>query len=444
MRKKNALYRLFFNKSDERAYGRFAFFFDNLMQSFSDLFAKGAFYTAFLRLNNVSMSDVGVMTYLPIIANAACVFSPFIFAKVKRRKPILMAARMAYYFTNLCGVALVPMLVTAPGARMWLMATMLSLANVIWGLFVGGFTDWELNYLPMDGTREEYFAYRNLINAILGVGTNLLAGVVSSAIELRPEPEQVLWLFWLRMSGFIFILLDVLVFVRAKEYPYEKSVETPRMKDVFRLPLQNMPFRTALLVRNFRRLAIALTSSSWLYYLLDCGLRYSTQSFLAAIPPILTLLLTKPAVALFRKMGCVKNFYLFVVIGLVVNLAYVFVNPSTVSWLYPMAYVIVQIATVGESIADMDFIYRFMPKKDRLTYYSFYYLSSAVMVFIGAFLGAQYITYTDGKRFSLFGAVLSNVQLLVLIQSALLFFVVLYFSAVKNKLAAIRVEEVQA
>ena len=42
MRKKNVLYRLFFNKNDERAYGRFAFFFDNLMQSFSDLFAKGS------------------------------------------------------------------------------------------------------------------------------------------------------------------------------------------------------------------------------------------------------------------------------------------------------------------------------------------------------------------------------------------------------------------
>ncbi len=151
-KRENVFYRLFFNRKDEKCYGRFAFFFDTLMMSFSNIFASGAFYTAFLRLNDISMADVGIMTYMPIIANLSCLFTPFVFRNMKRRKSVLMTARISYFLFNLVGVALVPFVVENRDARVFLMAFFLSFANVIWGLFVGGFADWQLNFLPMDGS----------------------------------------------------------------------------------------------------------------------------------------------------------------------------------------------------------------------------------------------------------------------------------------------------
>lgn len=427
--KKNVLFRLFFNRADERAYGRFAFFFDTLMTNWAGLFSSGAFYTAFLRLNDISMADVGIMTYMPIIANLSCIFAPFVFKSMKKRKTVLMCARITYFLFNLVGVALVPFLIKSSEARVFLMAFLLSLANVIWGLFVGGFADWELNFLPQDGTREEFYAYRSLICGIVSAGMQVLAGAVSTAIEATPPQTQNLFLFWLRIGGFLFILLDVLVFLRAKEYPYPQSDVQLRLKDVFTVPLKSKPFRSMLAVRALVLFSMGLTNSSWTYYLMDCGLGYSTLSFLSSINPILALVLTPLALRLFRRMGCVKNLYLYRVIETFIYLGFVFIVPKNVAWLYPVIFIIQQVVTVGVSIADINFSYLFMPEKDRLTYYSLYYSSATVASFLGAFVGAQYIIFTEGKSLSFLGIPFANVQLLMLLQAAGALLTVVVFSA---------------
>jgi hypothetical protein len=91
--------------------------------------------------------------------------------------------------------------------------------------------------------------------------------------------------------------------------------------------------------------------------------------------------------------------------------------PSTATWLYPICLVALQIISVGGSIGDLNFVYLFMPTEDRLTYYTFYYSVSSLMSFLGSFIGAQYITRTDGKSFTVLGLSVSNVQLLMLLQT---------------------------
>ena len=435
-KKRNVLYRLFFNRKDERSYGRFAFFFDNLMNNFASIFASGAFYTAFLRLNDISMSDVGVMTYMPIIANVSCIFAPFIFRNMKKRKAVLMAARIAYYLVNLVGVALVPIVVKNTDVRVALMAFFLSFANVIWGLFVGGFADWELNFLPQDGTREDYYAYRGLICSIVSSATSILAGFAATALEATSPQTQNAWLFWLRIGGFAFILLDVLVFLRAKEYPYPMSDVKLKIKDIFVIPMRYKPFRNAILVRGMIGFCLAMSSSSWTYYLMNCGLGYSTLSFLSSITPIMALVLTPLAIRIFRKTGCVNNLFLYRTVEIFLILGYAFIVPSTVRWLYPIIFVLYQVVTVGTGIADVNFTYLFMPEKDRLTYYAFYYSYSTILSFLGSFVGARYITLTDGKTFEIFGTAVANVQLLQVLQAACLAVSMLVYVFMRRKLVS--------
>jgi Na+/melibiose symporter-like transporter len=433
-KKGNVLYRLFFNRKDERSYGRFAFFFDSLMNNFASIFASGAFYTAFLRLNDISMSDVGVMTYMPIIANISCIFAPFIFRNMKKRKAVLMAARIAYYLVNLVGVALVPILIRDAGVRVALMAFFLSFANVIWGLFVGGFADWELNFLPQDGTREDYYAYGGLICSIVSSVTSILAGFAATALEATSPQTQNTWLFWLRIGGFAFILLDVLVFLRAKEYPYPPSDVHLKLKDIFVVPIKNKPFRRVMLLHTMISMGAAITGSSWTYYLMDLGLGYSTLSFLSSITPIMALILTPIALRFFKKMGCVNNIFLYRFIDIFVCLGYVFVVPATVRWLYPIIFVFAQLVTVGVNVANFNFIYMFMPEKDRLTYYSFYYSTATVMSFVGSFFGAQFITRTQGRVFSLLGIRFAPVQMLMLIQTLIFAVIVCIFASFRRSL----------
>ena len=434
-KRKNVFYRLFFNRGDERCFGRFAFFFDTLMMNFSSIFASGAFYTAFLKLNNISMSDVGIMTYMPIAANLSCLFSPFIFRRMKKRKAVLMSARMAYFLFNLVGVALVPFLVHDAGARVFLMAFFLSFANLIWGLFIGGFSDWELNFLPLDGTREDFFAYRGVICSLASSVTSILAGFVAAAIETTAPDVQNAWLFWLRVGGFLFILLDVVVFLRVKEYPYPQSEVKLKFGDMIVLPMKHKPFRSVMLARGLICFSLGLTSSSWTYYLMDCGLGYSTLSFLSSITPIMSLLLTPFALRLFKKMGCVNNLFFYRAIEIFIYIGYFFVVPSTVRWLYPLMFVLSQVSSVGVGIADVNFVYLFMPEKDRMTYYSFYYASATLMSFFGTLVGARYITLTEGRAISLFGISLANAQLLMLLQAAFLAIGVLVLAVLRKRLA---------
>lgn len=433
-KRKNVFYRLFFNRRDERCYGRFAFFFDTLTMNFSFIFSSGAFYTAFLKLNDISMADVGIMTYMPLAANLSCLFSPFLFRRMKNRKAVLMSARLAYYLVNLVGVALVPFLIHDAGARVFLMAFFLSFANLIWGLFNGGFADWELNFLPLDGTREDFYAYRSLVCALVGAGTQILAGFVATAIETTAPEVQNLWFFWLRVGSILFTLLDVIVFLRVKEYPYPKSEFHLRIRDVIVLPMKNKPFRSVMLVRGLMCFAFGLTSSSWTYYLMDCGLGYSTLSFLSSITPIMSLLLTPFALRLFKKMGCVNNLFFYRVIEIFIYIGYFFVVPSTVRWLYPLMFVLSQVSSVGVGIADVNFAYLFMPEKDRMTYYSFYYASATLMSFFGTLVGAGCITLTEGRAISLFGISLANVQLLMLLQAAFLAIGVLVLAVLRKRL----------
>ena len=183
--------------------------------------------------------------------------------------------------------------------------------------------------------------------------------------------------------------------------------------------------------------AAALTLSSWTYYLMDVGISYSTLSFLGAIPPLLSLVLTPLAVRLFRRMGCTKNLFFYRAFECGVYFLYACICPANVAWLYPLAYVILQIVSVGINIADTNFVYLFMPEEDRLTYYSFYYMISSLASFLGSFLGAQYIILLAGRGFSLLGIPLTSVQMLMLIQAVLCTVATTLLGFKKKRLAAV-------
>ena len=435
-KKRNVFYRLFFNRSDARAYGRFAFFFDGLMENIATVLSGGAFYTAFLRLNHISLADVAVMAYIPILANLACLFAPFVFRNMKKRKSVLLAARVAYYLFNIVGVAFVPILVSDATTRIVLMSVFLSVANVIWGLVAGGFSDWQLNYLPRDGTREEYFAYRSLILSLFSAVVQVLAGLLAAMIETLPETSQISALFWLRIAGFGFILLDMLIFMRAKEFPYPKSEVRLKLRDVMVLPMKNPELRVVMIICALSSLAANLSSAGWAYYLQECGLGYSTLNFLYATPSVFTLVLTPLGLRIFRKLGCVRSHFSYQSILFLIYFGFVFVTPSTVHWLYPMLYLLSQIIGVGSNIAAMNFVYLFMPAEDRLTYYTFYYALVTVTGFVGAFIGAQVVIASEGRALSIFGIPMASAQLLMLLHASTLAVLVLFFALRRKRLDA--------
>ena len=63
-----------YNLKDENAKGRLISLGSALVTAFYNVFITGVFYTGFLSMYGMSISDVGIISYIPLIANASACF----------------------------------------------------------------------------------------------------------------------------------------------------------------------------------------------------------------------------------------------------------------------------------------------------------------------------------------------------------------------------------
>jgi hypothetical protein len=79
-----------FNTRDDDARGRTIYLFCTLLAAFYNVFITGIFYTGFLTMYGISITGVGIVTFIPYIANCFSIFSPAILDRFKKKKGILL------------------------------------------------------------------------------------------------------------------------------------------------------------------------------------------------------------------------------------------------------------------------------------------------------------------------------------------------------------------
>ena len=97
-----------FNFHDERAFGRCVMLTSSALTSVINWLTGSLFYTSFLMMNGINLVNIGIISFIPYIANCFSIFCPAILERFPRRKWILAAGRAGYYCLNLLGITVMP------------------------------------------------------------------------------------------------------------------------------------------------------------------------------------------------------------------------------------------------------------------------------------------------------------------------------------------------
>ena len=81
-----------FNIRDDDARGRVVYLSCVLFSAFYNVFITGIFYTGFLSMYDISITGVGIVSFIPSIANIFTIFSSRVLSRFKWRRPVLLVA----------------------------------------------------------------------------------------------------------------------------------------------------------------------------------------------------------------------------------------------------------------------------------------------------------------------------------------------------------------
>ncbi|MBR2432312.1 MAG: hypothetical protein IKB23_05280, partial [Clostridia bacterium] len=92
-----ASFRDIFSMKDNDSKGRSIHLSSHLLTTFYNVFVTGIFHTGFLSMYGMSITDTGVLTFIPYLCNLFSIFSSKILERFRKRKGILIASKIIYY-----------------------------------------------------------------------------------------------------------------------------------------------------------------------------------------------------------------------------------------------------------------------------------------------------------------------------------------------------------
>jgi hypothetical protein len=404
-----------FNGSDEKAFGRLVMLASAILSSCIALLTSGVFYTGFLIGNDINIVNLGIISFLPFIANCFGVFAPLILERFEKRRVILALARIAYFTINILGMTLLPIFVKDPTQKVIGFAIIVFVSHLINALFTGGYAAWHLNFIP-NKVRAEYFSFQQITATTISSAMLLASSFIADA--LRGTPHQMTIIVALRYIAYALALVEMVILLLPKEYPYPRKVSTISIKNVFVLPFQHPKFlKTMGLIAAWMFFA-SLAASSFTYYLLNqVGVQYTFINSIDASYALFLIFFSPFWKRILRKWSWLKTFAVTALFHVPTTLVYAFTTKANFVWIMLAVRLTQHFIGVGINLAWANMPYLNLPKEDQSNYIVFYSLVSNFSAFISVSLSTWLISITQGMKFSIFGVPFINVQMLVLLQA---------------------------
>ena len=413
---KNSKLRMLFNWRDPLAKGRTCMMLQSAFASIATNLTSGLFYTGFLSSHGINIVEIGILFFIPYIANIFSIFSPSILERFKKRRVILAAARASYFTLNILAVTVMPYIITDRAARMYAFIGIVFLSNIILALFSSGYPIWHLKFIP-DEVRAEYFSVNSLVNAVVGCGASLGASIAADALAGSPYEQQVIVL--LRLIGYAIALLDVFILCLPQEYDYEKSGDRPRFLDVFKKPLAHKSFAVSMVVISLYNFFAQIPASSLNYFLLNTiHAEYTLITAIDFIYPLALFLLLPFWKKVLYRFGWFKTFAIGELLHVGTTLLYSCISSTNYLWVLPTVRITQHIFGVGRNLAATNLMYVNMPLEDRTNYMSFYTVVINLANFLGMMSGTSFVAAFPNLDIQLFGLHFYNVQVLMWMQMA--------------------------
>jgi len=338
--------------------------FDNVVSQL----VSGIFYTSLLLHYGMDKSQLGILAVLPTFTFIVNIFVPSIMERFRRRKVILVSAKLLQAFLGYVGVAILPVIVKDQQMRLIGISILLCLSSLISQVTASGWNVWNANYLQ-DHLIDNFYFVANLVLNIIAQSTAVIISIVADFFADTPNEIQLLT--GIRCAAFGIIVLDAVLWIFQKEFPYEKSVGKIKISNVFTLPLKNKAFMMVMAVIFLHNFALSLPNATLNAYLLeDVKISYTLITSINAVYFLFFILFTKAWMKVINKFNRYGAYGIAVVLLAFTYVLYTFVTEDTI-WLYVVVRLIQHILNVALSVLPSSVFYENLPTTDRTCYVSF-------------------------------------------------------------------------
>ena len=404
-----------FNTRDDDAKGRIIQLFCNLMASFYNVFITGIFYTGFLTMYGISITGAGIVTFIPPIASVFSIFSSKILSRFKRRKPVLIAAKIYFYSMYILATNIMPQLVTDPDARLMWFVIILFLAYAIYAPFGPGFTVWFYRFYPQDNARRtRYISFLQIFSSIMSTLILLISSVITDAVS--GSPYQTTIILGLRYLAFVLVLIEIIVQVRAKEYPAEEG-SNPSLKEIFTIPLRYRKFMACMLMQFAWNYIANLNNGLWNYYLLNhMNFSYTLINVMSSLYTVMLISLTSPWQKVLRRYSWIKTFGIAVLWWVPTEVIFFMMTPNR-PWIFIPMCLVQHALSVGLNLSYANILYTNLPNENSTSCIAFNTIGCNLFAFLGLITGTAVSGNSGDSTMPFLGMQVYSVQFTTLMRA---------------------------
>jgi len=408
-----------YNLRDDHAKGRLISLGSALMTAFYNVFITGIFYTGFLSMYGISITGVGIVTFIPLIANTFSVFSSSILDRFKKRKKILLFAKIFFYAMYIIATNLMPLFVTDPDARLVWFAIILFVAHAVYAPFSPGITTWFYNFYPPENEkRTRYITYNQIFSSIMSSVILLLSAVITDAISGSPYQNTLILGF--RYFAFILVIIDVAMQAFAKEYPYPLGEKT-RITDIFILPFKHKKFLACMLLMFSWNFIANLHNGMWHFHLLNhMHFSYTLINLMSVMYTVILILISGKWRRIIRRYSWVKTFGLCNLVWIWSEVAFAFMTVERKGMFVPLNFY-QNFINVGFNLSYANILYMNLPAEKSNTYIAFNTLGCNLFAFFGLLTGTFISSITGDSTIHVLGMDAYSVQFILMLRALLMF-----------------------
>ena len=404
-----------FGFREERARGRSCMMISAIFEHMITNLSTGIFYTSFLMINGIDIVNIGIIAFVPYIANCFSIFSPSILERFKKRKGVLAAARIAAHTLNLLGITVLPNFVHDPTVRVACFVVLVFLSNIINGLFSSGYSVWQVNFIP-ESVRADFFSIRMFLQSLVGNVFALCSSILADALIGSAYEQTVIIAF--RYLAYGIALVDVLILSLPKEYPYAQTAAKPRLRDIVVKPFKHKKFVLTISIVFLYTFCNNVPAGSLNYYLLNnIGIAYTFIYFISVLYPLFLAFGLPMWKRVIGRVGWFKTFAISELLLFPTYVMYAFVTRNNYLWLWFALRLMQHLFGIGAGVSNANMLYINLPKEDQTNYSAFHTLATNIAAFLGMMAGTGFIAAFPDLALPFAGVEFTNVQILLLVQA---------------------------
>lgn len=408
-----------YSTRNDEAKGRLISLGSALVAAFYNVFITGIFYTGFLSMYGISITGVGIVSFIPYIASCFSVFSSAILERIKKRKWILLGAKVYFYAMYILATTLMPQFVTDPDARLIWFIVILFLAYSVYALFSPGLTTWFYRFYPADNQRRtRYIVLNQVFSSVMSSIILLLSGVLTDAVAGSSHQDTLI--LALRYLAFFLVLLDVGMQACAKEYPYPPSKEKLNLGKVFTLPFRYRKFMYCVLMMFCWNFISTLNANVWQYHLLNhLHFPYTLINAMSVMYTIILLSTNTLWQRVLRRYSWIKTFGISILLFMPTEIAMFMLNPNTV-FLYVLGCFVQNLMSVGMNLSYSNILYMNLPEENSTAHIAFHTIGCNLFAFLGMMVGTYVTGITGDTAVTFMGMQVYSVQFTTLMRAVLI------------------------